>query len=529
MLDNFKYKLEQIKLQLFYRLKKIEIDFKTSRSKNEIAKAYGSNNSFVSKFLHILKSNSRQVIRVAVIFMILSITAAGVFMVFKNYKSINQKVSIWFKSHKPAEQSSKNSNRLSAISAEPDTVTEKRTVASAQKPVIPEKPVKEPFIEAQKETPKTVKDTTRVGFFKNLKNIISHSIQNLTKSYERKPPEKKAESPKNLPIVKTPLVIQKNISDTSTAIAETSSIQPSPQTTSFIRKSSIKADYPIIIANKGDSSFYVLSQNALLEWKIAQKFIMTYGGGSIEPKQAAGDRRTPEGLYFIVKMKTKKELQEIYGPLAYVLNYPNDEDIKAGRTGQGIWIHGTSRDTLPGPTRGCLSLANNNLSQLSEFLKDGKGTPVFIVNSGKIANPLELVDFELIDNKHKEFMLEKPASSQDSSVIAFLKKWSADWESRNIDQYQDNYLISKFNSEGVTWARWKQIKLNTFRKYKTIEIELKNITVSETSDTTSEVKFLQFYTSDLKNFENAKKLFLKKDSTWKIYKELTISKGELLL
>ena len=40
-----------------------------------------------------------------------------------------------------------------------------------------------------------------------------------------------------------------------------------------------------------------------------------------------------------------------YGPYAAVLNYPNKKDLEAGKTGSGIWIHGTGTNQLTPDTQ----------------------------------------------------------------------------------------------------------------------------------------------------------------------------------
>jgi len=126
-----------------------------------------------------------------------------------------------------------------------------------------------------------------------------------------------------------------------------------------------------ILANKATRTLYLLSNsNPSNTWKIAQSFSILVGRNEGQ-KIMAGDKRTPEGTYFIIGRKETEELNAIYGPLAYVLNYPNEEDKKAGRTGQGIWIHGTREDTTREATSGCVVLKNDNLIALAGYLQLG--------------------------------------------------------------------------------------------------------------------------------------------------------------
>jgi murein L,D-transpeptidase YafK len=70
-----------------------------------------------------------------------------------------------------------------------------------------------------------------------------------------------------------------------------------------------------------------------------------------------------------------------YGPCFLMLNYPNSEDKKRGRTGSGIGIHGTNDPiSLGNPaTSGCIRMRNVEIVWLSQWLK--RGTPVKILAS----------------------------------------------------------------------------------------------------------------------------------------------------
>jgi len=58
-------------------------------------------------------------------------------------------------------------------------------------------------------------------------------------------------------------------------------------------------------------------------------------------KVAEGDMRTPLGVYFIGSNLDPKSLKDFYGAGALTLNYPNPYDLRRGKTGSGIWVHGT--------------------------------------------------------------------------------------------------------------------------------------------------------------------------------------------
>ncbi|MFW8601199.1 L,D-transpeptidase family protein [Desulfobacterota bacterium M19] len=102
-------------------------------------------------------------------------------------------------------------------------------------------------------------------------------------------------------------------------------------------------------------------------------------GENFGPKIVEGDKKTPEGIYFITKKYIDKKLT-VFGTKAFHLNYPNIFDRLEKRDGHGIFIHGTNKKLRYDSTNGCISLNNNDLSQLAQFLKVGT-IPVIIIPS----------------------------------------------------------------------------------------------------------------------------------------------------
>lgn len=96
-------------------------------------------------------------------------------------------------------------------------------------------------------------------------------------------------------------------------------------------------------------------------------------------KYLSGDRRTPEGIYFITEVFADTKIT-IFGSRAYRLDYPNIFDRHAGRGGDGIFIHGTNKELTPYSTNGCITLDNLDLDQLAPFLKV-RDLPVLVINA----------------------------------------------------------------------------------------------------------------------------------------------------
>ncbi|MBB1599327.1 hypothetical protein A9977_04650 [Variovorax sp. UMC13] len=109
-------------------------------------------------------------------------------------------------------------------------------------------------------------------------------------------------------------------------------------------------------------------------------------------KQAEGDARTPLGIYHVTSNLDPKTLRDFYGIGALPINYPNPYDVRRGRTGSGIWLHGTPRTQYaraPLSTDGCVVLANNDLQELIRRAQIG-ATPVVVAQNLQWTAPAQL-------------------------------------------------------------------------------------------------------------------------------------------
>lgn len=100
-------------------------------------------------------------------------------------------------------------------------------------------------------------------------------------------------------------------------------------------------------------------------------------------KALEGDQRTPLGLYFITSNLNPKSLTDFYGSGALPINYPNAYDVRRGKTGSGIWLHGTPSKQFsraPLATDGCVAVANPDLLRIIQTVEI-QSTPVLISQS----------------------------------------------------------------------------------------------------------------------------------------------------
>jgi len=231
-------------------------------------------------------------------------------------------------------------------------------------------------------------------------------------------------------------------------------------------------------------------------------------GKLIGNKQYSGDLRTPEGVYFVMSYKPDRDLPDLYGIGAFPLNYPNELDRHQGKTGYGIWLHGTDKSYYSRPpmdSEGCVVLTNLDLDAVKPYIKIGV-TPVVITE-----------DIDWLD--HDAWLKRK------DELLGVLDTWQQDWESRDVNKYLSHYSSDfwsdKYNK--TSWARYKRAVFNgkTYQKVNFDDISLFTYpTASKKGKPMVVVNLDQHYQSNNFNSDARKRLYLAKgDDGWKLIYE----------
>ena len=206
-------------------------------------------------------------------------------------------------------------------------------------------------------------------------------------------------------------------------------------------------------------------------------------------KISEGDRKTPEGIYFVEGFVPRAQLvSSLHGPAAAALNYPNPVDHINSQTGSGIWIHGVDSDSRLDKrfdTRGCVAMGNTEVVELMQWLKP-KHTVVVVVDESSKISPLGLVD------------PEGPAGKR---VI----EWAAAWSSQDTDRYLSFYHEELY-ARGMSFARWRTYKDSLNKRYKFIKVGIRNLRVYKHSKYWMSV-FEQVYESNLYQARSQKRLY----------------------
>jgi len=232
-------------------------------------------------------------------------------------------------------------------------------------------------------------------------------------------------------------------------------------------------------------------------------YYITVGKNGIN-KLREGDKRTPLGVYHVTSQLSRDKLDPFYGTGAFPISYPNEFDVREGRNGHGIWLHGTPRDTYSRPPRasdGCVVLANEDLDDLARRLQIGL-TPVII------AEGVEWV--------------QAPATQAARTALGDrLEHWRRDWESRNPDQYLKNYARG-FAADNTNLAEWSAQKRRVNASKEWIKVGLSDVSMFlyPGRDDLAVVSFSQDYSSsNLSNKMRKRQYWIKDGSNWKILYE----------
>ncbi|MEY4267324.1 MAG: hypothetical protein RIS90_1859 [Pseudomonadota bacterium] len=197
--------------------------------------------------------------------------------------------------------------------------------------------------------------------------------------------------------------------------------------------------------------------------KLLADYYISVGRSGVE-KVVEGDLRTPLGVYFITSNLDPKSLSDFYGAGALPINYPNVLDSKRGKTGKGIWLHGTPPGQFSRPplaTDGCVVLTNPDLARIIRTVEIGT-TPVVISKQLRWVTPaLALADAQPFQ--------------------AALTAWKQAKASGDIDALLQHYSAD-FNSYGKTLADWTPVLRTEQRKVKGNAIELKDLSMLRWTD-----------------------------------------------
>lgn len=154
-------------------------------------------------------------------------------------------------------------------------------------------------------------------------------------------------------------------------------------------------------------------------------------------KQREGDRKTPEGIYFVEHRRTAGLDYALYGKEAYTLNYPNPVDKLRKKNGHGIWIHGRGAPIVPRETKGCIAMNNPDIADLNARVTIN--TPVVLAE--KVAPYFKAdADVHILQEKTKQWLAAWQNRSSD-----FLQMFSSEAFSKSMNESFTSFAHKKKN------------------------------------------------------------------------------------
>ena len=121
-------------------------------------------------------------------------------------------------------------------------------------------------------------------------------------------------------------------------------------------------------------------------------------------------------------------------------------------------------------------------------------------------------------SKQEEHSLQTDIHAE---VLEFLKSWTTNWSSKNLDAYFDLYA-DEFVPEGYADRRaWERRKASIIRSAEFIRIRIEAIKITEIQENQVTVSFTQHYESDSHKDQVTKTLALRRyNANWRIIREV---------
>lgn len=228
-----------------------------------------------------------------------------------------------------------------------------------------------------------------------------------------------------------------------------------------------------------------IEEDGLKLVKIHDDVIMGKSGDKVK----RGDLKTPLGVYEITKRF--KPTDQFYGPLAFVLSYPNLFDVLRNKTGDGIWIHGMPIDgkDRDDRTKGCVAFENNSLLVFDTEIN--AQSTVVIIGESKVP---------------------KMTKETVATILSEVYKWQRAWKVSDVNAYLNFYSNDFKKSDGSGKVQFSNMKKQIFsrKENKMILFEHMSVAPYPTIDDRKlyKVSFYQTYKSPSFSSKGEKELYI---------------------
>lgn len=258
------------------------------------------------------------------------------------------------------------------------------------------------------------------------------------------------------------------------------------------------------IAVDASRSRLYLFENSSNGVKLIADYYISVGKSGIE-KLIEGDLRTPVGVYFITNNLNPRTLKDFYGAGALPINYPNPLDTRRGKTGSGIWLHGTPTEQYSRPPRatdGCVVLANTDLDRIMTTVGI-RTTPVII------ADRLQWVS--------AQSMAAEGAQFSDTLQAWRKAKSKADLSALML------FYAPDFSSYGKNLTQWAKVLSDDVTKLRGRDFSLAELSMMRWTDK-SDTMVVTFdeVPAGMKTGSTKRQYWMREGKFWKIFFEGSI-------
>jgi len=255
------------------------------------------------------------------------------------------------------------------------------------------------------------------------------------------------------------------------------------------------------IAVDASRSRLYLFENSDKGLKLTADYYISVGKSGTD-KATEGDARTPLGVYYITSSLDPKSLKDFYGAGALPINYPNPYDLRRGKTGGGIWLHGTPPQQFaraPLASDGCVVMANPDLKQLLRKVQIG-ATPVVTARS-------------------LQWITQPQAEKESQSITGAINGWKDARANGNEAQLKKFYLpdfqrSSKKSTEGIS-AVDDEVK---YAQGKRVQLKDMSYLHWRDGDDTMIVTFGEVFEGE-KSGRSRRQYWLRQGTDWKLFHE----------
>lgn len=246
------------------------------------------------------------------------------------------------------------------------------------------------------------------------------------------------------------------------------------------------------------------NKDGTAQMKLVGDYYISVGLAGVE-KTSEGDLRTPVGVYYITSNLDAAKLPDLYGAGALPINYPNALDVQRGKTGSGIWLHGSPSEQFarsPLASEGCVVLSNQDLKTLLAKVKI-RTTPVIIAPELKWVMP------DALDGERQQF-------------AQALEAWRTSKSQGNLSQLKLFYS-DRFDNQGQKLADWWPRVEGEVHQLGSKAVEIKDLSVLnwQDKDDTMVVTFGEIPAGQARGVTR-RQYWIREGKAWKIFNEGTV-------